>query len=126
MFELNSAELKKWRSQFVTSNSGDKMGMRYAPFVFTEQGVAQLSSVLNSERAITVNIQIIRLFTKMRKILLSHHELLGQLDELRQSMGEYDEKIELIFEYLKQLEQVRQQETDLQERRKIGYKRNNE
>lgn len=102
------------------------MGMRYAPFVFTEQGVAQLSSVLNSERAITVNIQIIRLFTKMRKILLSHHELLGQLDELRQSMGEYDEKIELIFEYLKQLEQVRLQETDLQERRKIGYKRNNE
>src|SRR6266567_7578225 len=60
MFELNDDEFQNWRSQIGTSNSneGDKMGLRYAPFVFTEQGVAMLSSVLNSERAIKVNIQI--------------------------------------------------------------------
>jgi len=60
MFEMTKEELQDWRSQFVTSNSTDAMGLRHIPFVFTEQGVAQLSSVLNSERAIAVNIQIIR------------------------------------------------------------------
>ena len=58
MFELSEEEFQEWRSQFGTSNEGDKMGLRYAPYVFTEQGVAMLSSVLNSESAIKVNIQI--------------------------------------------------------------------
>ena len=62
MFELTNKELIDWRSQIVTSNAGDKMGLRYAPMAFTEQGVAMLSSVLYSERAISVNIQIIRQF----------------------------------------------------------------
>jgi hypothetical protein len=82
MFQLNDKEFKEWRRQYVTSNSSDKMGLRYAPFAFTEQGVAQLSTVLNSERAIAVNIQIIRLFTKMRKMLLTHKDLLLKLNEL--------------------------------------------
>ena len=87
MFQLNDNELKEWRSQFVTSNSSDKMGLRYAPYVFTEQGVAQLSSVLNSERAIAVNIQIIRLFTKMRKLLLTHKDLLLEMEEIRKKVS---------------------------------------
>ena len=74
MFELNDKELKIWRSQFVTSNE-DKMGLRYAPFAFTEDGVAQLSTVLNSDVAIKVNIQIIRIFSRIRKVALAHSEI---------------------------------------------------
>ncbi len=66
MFVLTKEELTHWRSQFVTSNS-DKMGLRYAPMAFTEHGVAMLSSVLNSKRAIEVNIQIIRAFNHFKE-----------------------------------------------------------
>lgn len=75
MFEMTKEELSNWRSQFVTSNS-DKMGLRYAPFCFTELGVAMLSSVLNSDVAIQVNIQIIRIFNKMKEALLAHKDVL--------------------------------------------------
>ena len=64
MFELSDEEFLDWRSQFGTSNERDKMGLRYAPYEFTEQGVAMLSSVLNSERAIKVNIQVIFAYLK--------------------------------------------------------------
>ena len=117
MFQLNIDEFKEWRSQFVTSNSSDIMGLRYAPYVFTEQGVAQLSSVLNSERAIAVNIQIIRLFTKMRKLLLTHKDLLFEMEEIRKKVTGQDKKIELIFNYLKQF--IKDQETP---RKLIGFK----
>lgn len=101
MFEMNMEEFNYWRSQNVTSKS-DQKGLRYTPFCFTEQGVAQLSSVLNSERAIAVNIQIIRLFTKMRKLLLTHKDLLSEMEEIRKKVTGQDEKIELIFKYLRQ------------------------
>ncbi|MFO7709223.1 MAG: ORF6N domain-containing protein [Desulfobacterales bacterium] len=68
IFELTATELRDWRSQFVTSK-GDKMGLRHAPMAFTEQGVAMLSSVLQSRRAIQVNIQIMRAFTGLRRML---------------------------------------------------------
>lgn len=70
MFELNEEEFRNWRGQFGTSNTSDKMGLRYAPYAFTEQGVAMLSSVLNSKIAIEVNIRIIRIFTKLREMML--------------------------------------------------------
>jgi len=70
MFELTREELENWRSQFVTSNE-DKMGLRHPPMAFTEQGVAMLSSVLRSKRAIQVNIQIMRAFTQMRSSWLA-------------------------------------------------------
>lgn len=98
------------------------MGLRYAPYAFTEDGVAQLSTVLNSERAIKVNIQIIRLFSKMRKIMLSQKDIIHKLEELERNDFEQDKKIELIFEYLKQLEQARQQEMEQKNRSRIGYK----
>jgi hypothetical protein len=98
------------------------MGLRYAPYAFTEDGVAQLSTVLNSERAIKVNIQIIRLFSKMRKIMLSQKDIIHKLEELERNDFEQDKKIELIFEYLKQLEQARQQELEQKNRSRIGYK----
>jgi arsenate reductase-like glutaredoxin family protein len=121
MFELTEQEFKEWRSQFVTSNE-DKMGLRYAPYAFTEDGVAQLSTVLKSERAIKVNIQIIRLFSKMRKIMLTHKEILHKLEELERNDIEHDRKIELIFEYLKQFEEAKHPVLVQKERTRIGFK----
>jgi hypothetical protein len=121
MFQLTKEEFEIWRSQIVISNK-DKMGLRRPPYVFTEQGVAMLSSVLNSDRAILVNIQIMRVFTKMRALLDSHKEILRKLESIEKKDVEQDEKILLIFEYLKQLEQVKQEETFFRERKRIGYK----
>jgi len=103
MFELSDQEFQDWRSQFGTSNDGDKMGLRYAPMAFTEQGVAQLSSVLNSPLAIKVNIQIIRIFTRMREMWLTHKDILLKLEELENKVSGHDREIQVIFEYLKQL-----------------------
>lgn len=121
MFQMTHEELKNWKSQIVISNS-ERMGLRKPPFVFTEQGVAMLSSVLNSDRAISVNIQIIRVFTKMRTLLESHKEILKKLDTLERKDIEQDDNISLIFEYLKQLEQSKQEETAFKERKRIGFK----
>ena len=85
MFEMTVEELTNWRTQFATSKS-DRIGLRHSPFCFTEQGVAMLSSVLNSETAIVVNIQIIRVFTKMREMLLTHKDILLQLEKLKRNL----------------------------------------
>jgi hypothetical protein len=121
MFELTGQEFNDWRCQIRTSN-GDKMGLRYAPYAFTEDGIAQLSTVLSSERDIKVNIQLIRLFSKMRRIMLTQKDILLKLEELERNDLEQDKKIKLIFEYLQQLEQSRQQETEQKNRSRIGYK----
>jgi hypothetical protein len=102
MFVLNDEEFEDWRRQFGTSNE-DRMGLRYKPFAFTEEGVAQLSTILNSERAIKVNIQIIRMFTKMRSFVLSNKDILRKLDEIERRYIDHDKKIEAIFNYLKKL-----------------------
>ena len=119
MFELTKTEFSLLRSQFGTSNWG---GVRYIPMAFTEQGVAMLSSILNSDRAIQVNIQIIRVFTKLRNLLSTHKEILHKLEQLEKKDIEQDEKIMIIFEYLKQLEKVKQEELEYKNRRKIGFK----
>jgi hypothetical protein len=121
MFQMSKEEFEIWRSQIVSSKS-DRMGLRRPPYVFTEQGVAMLSSVLNSDRAILVNIQIMRVFTKMRALLESHIEILRKLESLERKDIEQEDKILLIFEYLKQLEQAKQEETQFQERKRIGFK----
>jgi len=123
MFQLTQEELENWKSQIVTSNR-EKMGLRKPPLVFSEQGVAMLSSVLNSDRAIMVNIQIIRVFTKMRELLQTHKDILKKLEEIERKDIEQDKKIMLIFEYLKQFEEAKQQQQSEQENRKmIGFKR---
>lgn len=122
MFQMTSSELEEWKSQIVISNS-EKMGLRKPPLVFTEQGVAMLSSVLNSDRAIAVNIRIIRVFTKMREMMETHKDILLKIDQLQKNDTEQDEKIMLIFEYIKQLEQLKQQELEQKKRNHIGYKR---
>jgi len=102
MFEMTKYELENWRSQIVTSNS-DKMGLRHSPFCFTEQGVAMLSSILNSERAIKVNIQIIRVFTRIRQMLFDNTELRLAIDEIRKKTENNTKNIELVFKYLDEL-----------------------
>jgi len=102
MFQLNKVESETWnqlnlKSQIVTSSWG---GKRKLPYVFTEQGVAMLSSVLKSKRAIQVNIQIIRTFTKLREILSENKKLTEKLEKME---NEYDGKIKEIFEILKYL-----------------------
>jgi len=100
MFQLSDEELESLRFQIGTSNRG---GRRYLPYAFTEQGVAMLSSVLNSDRAIMVNIQIMRAFTKLREILLTHKELVQKLEELERKVNKHDVEIQAIFEAIKQL-----------------------
>ena len=92
------------------------------PYVFTEHGAVMLASVLNSDRAILVNIQIIRIFTRMRQLLEAHTEILQQLEQLKKNDIEQDRQILLIFEYLKQLEQAKQQQEDLARHKRIGFK----
>ena len=100
MFQLSKKEHANLRSQFVTSSWG---GRRYLPFVFTEQGVAMLSSVLNSDRAVDVNIQIMRAFTKLKELMLSHKDLARKIDDLERKFMDHDQKIVLVFRAIKQL-----------------------
>jgi hypothetical protein len=102
MFELTDKEFEEWRSQFVTSKE-DKKGLRYAPMAFTEDGVAQLSTVLNSERAIKVNLQIIRLFSKMRKMILTNKDILIKFEQLEKQVIQNNSDIKVVFRALKDL-----------------------
>ena len=97
MFELSKEDFENWRSQFVTSNR-DRMGLRYSPMAFTEQGIAMLSSVLNSDRAIEVNIEIMRAFVQLRKISSSQKQLSLKLQEIEARLKEHDENLDEIFE----------------------------
>lgn len=102
MFELTNEEMEILTRQIGTSRS-NWGGTRYQPMAFTEQGVAMLSSVLNSPTAIQVNIQIIRIFTQMREMLTSHREILAQMEELESRISGHDEKILVIFDCMKEL-----------------------
>jgi len=110
MFELTKNEFEDLRSQIVTSNLG---GPRYLPMAFTEQGVAMLSSVLNSDRAILVNIQIMRTFTRIREMLSTHEELKQKIEAMEKK---YDQNFQIVFEAIKQLLEI-----DDKPRPKIGF-----
>ncbi len=97
MFELIKSEFENLRSQIVTSSWG---GPRYSPMAFTEQGVAMLSSVLRSNRAVQVNIQIMRTFYKLRKLLSTHEDLKKKIESMEKK---YDQQFQVIFEAIKQL-----------------------
>jgi hypothetical protein len=102
MFQLTREEWKSLRSQFATSKIG-KGGRRYKPFAFTEHGVLMLSSVLNSKRAIRVNIQIMRIYTRIRGLLLTHKDILLKLEKLEKKANKHDENFKIVFDYLKEL-----------------------
>jgi hypothetical protein len=100
MFQLDKGEAKNLIFQIGISSWG---GRRYAPYAFTEQGVAMLSSVLNSERAIQVNIAIMRTFVRLKSMLSTHKELALKLEELERKLKKHDDDILVIFEAIRQL-----------------------
>lgn len=119
MFQLTEEEKGE-----VVANCDHLRALKFSPvcpFAFTEHGAVMLASVLNSERAIEMNIQIVRVFTKIRELLLTHKDILLQLEKIEKKLTGHDEDIALIFQYLKQLLNPPQPP-----RRKIGYKRNEE
>lgn len=124
MFELTKKEFENLRYQIGTSSlSADKAGWggtRYMPMAFTEQGVAMLSSILNSKTAIEVNIRIIRVFTKLREYALTHKEILLQLAKLEKEVKGNSKDIENIFMVLKEL--IEKQNKPLPPRNKVGFK----
>ncbi|MDM7917692.1 MAG: ORF6N domain-containing protein [Methanosarcina sp.] len=100
MFQLEKEEFETWLYQFGPSGWG---GRRKLPYAFTEQGVAMLSGVLNSERAIKVNIQIMRVFTKVREILMDNLSVRLEIEEIKKKLANQDKNIELVFNYLDEL-----------------------
>ncbi len=117
MFQLTWDEAVGSRSQFVTLKKGDNI--KYLPYVFTEQGVAMLSSVLRSKQAIQVNIAIMRVFVKLREIFSTHKELAYKLNELEGKIEKHDTEIEAIFEAIHQLMAVPEKP-----KRQIGFNSN--
>lgn len=111
MYQLTEKEFTRLKSQIVTSKRG---GRRYPPYAFTEQGIAMLSSVLHSERAIKVNIAIMRAFVKLRELLLTNKELQQKLADME---AKYDKQFRIVFEVLQQL-----MEKSKEPRKEIGFK----
>ena len=120
MFQLTESELTNLKSQIAISSWG---GRRTLPYVFTEHGVLMLSSVLNSDLAIKVNIQIMRVYTKIRNMLATHKDLLLKFEQLETKLSIHDDQFLLIFEYLKQFEEAKQQHLEQTNRKKIGYRK---
>ena len=118
MFEVNKQEFESLRTQFASSN---RSGTRYLPFVFTEQGVAMLASVLNSSKAIEINIQIVRAFVLLRQFALANEVLANKLHELEK---QYNKQFKDVYEALNFLFAKDKQVTEQNQRKRIGYKAN--
>jgi hypothetical protein len=114
MFQLNEREFDNLRSQFATSSWG---GRRTFPYVFTEHGVLMLSSVLNSPKAIEVNIQIMRIFIRMRSALLENQELINKIEQIEQQTTQNSEDIQYVFRVVKELIHKK-----AEPRKRIGFK----
>jgi hypothetical protein len=117
MFELNHTEFENLRCQFGTSSWG---GIRYLPMAFTEQGVAMLSSVLSTKQAIQVNINIMRVFTRVRQMLIDNTELRLAIEEVRKKTDNNTRNIEIVFQYLDAL--LQKKEEPVNSRPAIGFK----
>jgi hypothetical protein len=112
MFQLTGEEVRSLRSQFATSKKG-RGGRRYSPLVFTEQGIAMLSTVLNSERAIQVNIEIMRAFVRLREMIATHKDLARKLEALEKR---YDAQFKVVFDAIREL-----MAPPTPKKRKIGF-----
>ena len=120
MYELTDVEIDAVVSQNVIPSKRHFGGA--VPFAFTENGVAMLSSVLNSKMAIEVNIAIMRTFTMLRKALLLQKDIIQEIGIIKSQLAIHDDKILVIFEYLKQVEESKQQQIKQSRRKKIGFK----
>lgn len=135
MFQLTIEELESLRTQIATSNdnlkplrlqiatSKQRGGSRYLPYVFTEQGVAMLSGILNSDKAISMNIAIMRAFVEVRKILLLQNDLKEQLKEIKERLGGYDVQLTQIYDAMENLLDEKAAERKWNDRERIGFKK---
>lgn len=120
MFELTEIEYNSLRSQIASLKKGRGQHQKYLPYVFTEHGVLMLSSVLNSDKAIQTNIQIMRIFTKVRQMLLDTTDLKIDIMQIQKKLENHDKNIELVFSYLDELTDKKE---NTKPRTKIGYKK---
>lgn len=118
MFQLSAEEATVLRSQSATLETGRGKHPKYRPYAFTEQGVAMLSSVLSSPRAIEVNIAIMRAFVRLREILSTHKDLAAKLEKVEKKLGEHDEHFQVVFEAIRQLMSP---PTRQEKKRRIGF-----
>lgn len=123
MFELTKKEWTNLRTQFATSSWG---GQRYPPFAFTEHGVTMLASVLNSDRAIKMNIAIVRAFISLKQMALQHKDLAERLEELRKELheriGEHDTQLAAIYDAIENLLDDKAEKKNWAERQRIGFR----
>ena len=98
----------------------------YLPYAFTEHGTIMLANILNSEKAIAMGIKVVEVFIAMREMFMKHKDLIGEIEKIKKELLDHDKKIVLVFEYLKQFEKMKQDELDLKNRKRIGYKRKHE
>lgn len=120
MFQLTEEENNSLRSQIATLKKGRGQHQKYLPFAFTEHGILMLSSVLNSEKAIQTNIQIMRIFVKVRQMLLDTTEMKLDIVQIQKKLENQGKNIELVFSYLDELTEKKEEEKP---RTKIGYKK---
>ena len=116
MFQLTEQEWSNLKSQIVTSSWG---GRRSLPYAFTEQGVAMLSGILNSDRAIAVNIQIMRIFIRIRQMFIDNTELRLEVEKIKGKLDNQDKNMEIVFRYLDELIEVK---NNPKPRKRIGFK----
>jgi phage regulator Rha-like protein len=123
-FQLSKAELENWRSQIVTSNLSAKMGLRRPPYAFTQEGVAMLSAVLRSGRAVQMSIDIIRAFVRMRELIASNKDIAARVQELERSHDRSSSVIEILVEDIDRLAHEVEEMKALPPvaKRKIGYR----
>lgn len=134
MFQLSKKEFEDLRLQFETSKKSDhplrlqiatsnRGGTRYLPYAFTEQGVAMLSGILNSDKAINMNITIIRAFIELRRVLLKESDLREQMKELKERLGEHDDQLNQIYNAMENLLDEKAAQKKFDERERIGFKK---
>ena len=135
MFQLTKEEFEGLRFQIETLEKSDKPlrlqnetsknrgGTRYLPYAFTEQGVAMLSGILNSDRAINMNIAIMRTFVEVRRVLLKQTDLKEQLKEIKENLGEHDKQLNQIYDAMENLLDEKAAQKKWDERKRIGYKK---
>ena len=136
MFQLTQEEYNSLRLQIETSNQNShsfssqlvisktgRGGTRYLPYAFTEQGVAMLSGILNSDKAITINIAIMRAFVEVRKVLLKQTDLKDQLKEIKERLGEHDVQLNQLYDVLENLLDEKAAQRKWEDRERIGFKK---
>lgn len=122
MFELTRGEYEVLRTQFASLKTGRGRHAKYLPFAFTEQGVAMLSSVLNSDKAIEMNIAIMRAFVVLRQLSIQSKDLAEQIKDIRQKVDNHSEQLNLIYEAIENMLDEKTEQKYWQERKRIGFK----